>query len=138
MTAEASRRPGRKQFPGVAWQPSVIFMSPAHTQVKASPALQVLTGSSVMALRLHTAHWHCRGPRRPSGTGASFTNGPSSCRTRQAWRSLHTWPFALAVPLPRASGSRGKAGANTSIPSFVLCLPSLPPPCCLLEIFTVS
>lgn len=137
MTAETSCRHGRKQFPGVAWQPSVIFMSHTHTQVKASPALQILIGPSVMALRLHMHPLALPCPASPQ-----LDWGPPSrmALILSYLRSvtLHISPFPLSIPLSKFSESHGKAEANTSIPSFLLCIPSLPPPCFLLEIFIVS
>lgn len=75
---ETPCRNGRKQFPSVAWRSSVIFMSHAHAQVKASPALQILIGPSVMSPQLHTTCWH--------GCG-QFCSSRTGC--------LHEWPHIL-------------------------------------------
>lgn len=90
---ETPCRNGRKQFPSVVWRSSVIFMSHAHAQVKASLALQILIGPSVMSPQLHTNRWH--------GCGL-FCSSRTWC--------FHKWPFILlyltsmalyiTVPLP--------------------------------------
>lgn len=121
-------RNGGKQFPSVAWRPSVIFMSHTHTQVKASPALQILRGPSVMSSQRHTTRWLGCGLFCPSRTG---------CLHKWLLILLHltsmTFTHRLSVlcALCPVSESHGKARLTLSIPSFLFCFPSCFPPALL-------
>lgn len=117
MTAETCCRYPRKQFPSVAQQTSVIFMSHIHAQVKAFPALQIGMSPSVTGLQLH-----------PHPLAFLW---PESSRIQclHKWPPLLLWPSHIIPPppalLPQSFECHCKAEARyLSPPSLV---PSFPP-----------